>query len=116
MSTHARVVLITAPDENPAEGDPPALQIAKALVDERLVACVNVLPKVRSVYRWQGKVEDDAEQLLICKTTAERVPAVVRRTRELHPYAVPEVIALPVEAGFGDYLRWIEEQTSGAVI
>ncbi|HOI11945.1 MAG TPA: divalent-cation tolerance protein CutA [Myxococcota bacterium] len=88
--------------------------MARDLVDSGLAACVNRLPGIRSVYRWQGAVHDDAEELLIVKTSRERVDAVVARVREIHPYEVPEVIALPVEAGSAPYLAWVLEQTAGS--
>jgi len=95
------VVLVTAP-----EGEP-AAALARALVTEGLAACVNRLPGIRSVYRWQGAVHDDAETLLVVKSTRPAWPALERRIRELHPYDVPEVIALPVTAGSAPYLAWL---------
>jgi periplasmic divalent cation tolerance protein len=97
----AIVILVTAGNEAEAE------RIARALVDERLVACVNVLPAVRSFYRWEGRVADDAELLLVIKTRRERFEAVAARVREIHSYDVPEVIALPVLAGSETYLEWL---------
>jgi periplasmic divalent cation tolerance protein len=95
------VVLVTAPDAEVGAG------IARALVEEKLAACGNVVPGLRSIYRWQGKVEDASEALLVLKTTRERFKEVVDRVRALHPYDVPEVIALPVAAGYDEYLDWI---------
>ena len=95
------VVLVTAP-----EGEP-AVRLSRALVAEGLAACVNRLPGIRSVYRWQGAVHDDAETLLVIKSTRDAWPALETRIRELHPYDVPEVIALPVWAGSEPYLRWL---------
>jgi len=100
-----RVVLITAPSHKIAE------MIAKALVEERLAACVNILSSIRSVYRWEGKVCDDREELLIAKTRAGCLDRLGGRVRELHPYEVPEVIALPVEWGSSDYLSWVAGET-----
>jgi periplasmic divalent cation tolerance protein len=106
--TDVRVVLVTAPP-----GDPAAV-LARRLVDERLAACVNVVPGIRSVYRWQGQVCDDAEDLLVIKTAADRLDALVARVREIHPYEVPEVLVLPVEAGAAAYLDWVRAETRPA--
>lgn len=103
--TDALVVLVTAP--NPDK----AAEIARTLVEERLAACGNVVPGLRSIYRWEGKVQDDAEALLVLKTTRARFEALRDRVLALHPYEVPEVIALPVEAGSARYLDWIEAET-----
>lgn len=96
-----RVALSTAPDAETGA------RIARALVEERLAACVNLVPGVRSIYRWQGRVEDAGEVLLLIKTRAERVDALASRLRALHPYEVPELLALPVSAGLGPYLDWV---------
>lgn len=101
--TDARVVLTTAADTAEAE------KIARALVDRRLAACVNILPQIRSIYRWQGTVEDAAEILLVIKTTATHFSAVRDAIRELHSYDVPECIALPITDGSPDYLQWLTE-------
>ena len=85
--------------------------MARALVEERLAACGNVLPGLRSLYRWEGKVQDDAEALLLLKTTRRRFPALRARVLALHPYEVPEVLALPVEGGHPAYLDWIATST-----
>lgn len=85
--------------------------LAAALVEEQLAACVNVLPGIQSVYRWQGALERSAETLLLAKTTAGRYPALETRLRELHPYELPEIIALPVEHGLPDYLAWVAGQS-----
>ncbi len=96
------VVLCTAPPDRAAE-------LARSLVGEKLAACVNILPSVRSIYRWDGDLCDDEESLLVIKTASERVPALSKRLIELHPYDVPEVIALPVREGVGNaqYLQWV---------
>jgi periplasmic divalent cation tolerance protein len=101
MSEAVAVVLMTAPDEETAQ------RIARALVEERLAACVNRLPGVRSVYRWQGVVEEAGEVLLIAKTAASRAAALAARVRALHPYELPEVVVLPVTDGSEAYLRWV---------
>ncbi len=92
--------------------DATAAAIAHALVEARLAACVNILPAVRSVYRWQGKVEDAGETLLLAKTTQARLPALRERILALHPYELPEVIAVEVAAGLPAYLDWIAAETA----
>jgi periplasmic divalent cation tolerance protein len=87
------------------------VQIAQTLLAERLVACVNILPGVRSLYRYNGKLEDDRELLLVIKTTDARLSAVMKRVPELHPYEVCEVIALDVSAGSQPYLDWVVGET-----
>ncbi len=99
------VVLITTPSSE--EGH----RIARALVDERLAACVNILSPIQSIYRWEGQVQEDREVLLVVKTTAQMLEPLSLRVRQLHSYEVPEIIALQVVAGASDYLDWIDEQT-----
>ena len=89
-------------------------KIAGALVDAGLAACVNIIPGVRSVYRWQGKICDETELLLLIKTTAARFEEVRRLVRSLHTYQVPEVISLPVGAADRDYISWLCEQVDGS--
>ena len=102
------VVFVTAPDGEVA------LLLARALVEERLAACVNVVPQVRSVYRWEGAVEEDEETLLVAKTTARRVADLTARVRELHPYDLPETLALPASGAGGSdaYLDWVRAETT----
>ncbi len=102
MPEHA-VVLMTAPDAAAAE------RIARALVDERLAACVNIVPGVRSIYRWEGKVEDSTEVLLVAKTRAALFERLEARVRALHPYDVPEIVALPLTDGSRPYLSWLDQ-------
>ena len=104
--TEAIVVLVTTPTPERAA------EIARALVEERLAACGNVLPAIRSIYRWEGRVQDDQEALLVLKSTRDRFEALRDRVLALHPYQVPEVIALPVEAGSAKYLEWIAAETT----
>jgi periplasmic divalent cation tolerance protein len=102
-SASVNVILSTAASVEVAE------RIARALVEEGLVACVNIVPGIRSIYRWQGKVCDDAEVLLIAKVALARRAAALARLRELHPYEVPEGIAFEVVDGLPDYLAWVIE-------
>ena len=99
-----RLVISTAPPDR-------APELARALVRERLAACVNVLPGARSFYCWEGKACEDDEALLLIKTTAAALPRLTGRLLELHPYDVPEIVALPIAAGegHGRYLDWIGE-------
>ena len=89
-----------------------ATRIARALVDERLAACVNVLPTMHSVYRWRGAVEHADEMMLLIKTRADRLPALSARLQVLHPYELPELLAVEVAGGLPAYLDWIAAQTT----
>jgi periplasmic divalent cation tolerance protein len=104
--TGVRVVLITVPDGDTATG------LGRALVEARLAACVNVVPGVRSLYRWKGKVQDDPELLLVVKTRADRIAALEARVRDLHPYELPEILALPAVGGSEAYLDWVRTEAS----
>ncbi len=88
-----------------------ATRIARALVEERLAACANIVSPIVSVYRWEGQVHEDREVLLIIKTTDTRLPALIQRVKALHSYQVPEVIAMPIADGSADYLRWLLDET-----
>jgi periplasmic divalent cation tolerance protein len=101
------VVLVTSPQAE-------ATRIARELVDQRVAACVNIVSSVRSVYLWQGRVCDEAESLLVIKTTAAQFEQLRQRVIEAHPYDVPEVIALPITAGHLPYLEWIEHSTAAS--
>ena len=92
------------------EGPEEARRIGRAVVEARLAACVNILPAVRSIYRWQGEVCDDEEALLVVKTCQDQLPALQRAVAQLHSYDVPELLALPVHAGSPEYLRWLRDQ------
>jgi periplasmic divalent cation tolerance protein len=85
-------------------------RLARALVQERLAACVNRIPAVRSTYRWQGQVEQNDEELLIIKSGKDLFASIQQRVQELHSYSVPEIIALPIVDGSQDYLKWLDEQ------
>jgi len=93
----------------PADTD--VVAFAKSLVEERLAACVNLLPLMESVYRWEGRVEVESERQLIIKTTRERTETLWERVRELHPYEVPEFVVLSIIDGNDAYLRWIADST-----
>lgn len=97
------VVLVTAASTSEAA------TIGRTLVEERLAACVSVVPAVRSLFRWEGRLQEADEALLVVKTRRERYEALEARVRALHSYSVPEVLALPVESGFSGYLTWVRE-------
>lgn len=105
--TDCILILVTAGSETEAE------TMAKTIVEERLVACVNIVSPIRSIYHWEEKIADDREWLLVIKTQAARFAAVEARVKALHSYQVPEVIAVPIQAGSEEYLRWIREETVG---
>ncbi len=100
------VVYITASGEEEAEG------LARALVEAKLAACVNMVSNVRSIYSWQGKIEDDRELLMIIKTQRHLFDRLAAKVREIHSYDVPEIIALPITDGSKDYLNWIKSNCS----
>ena len=106
MSSQYVIVLTTLPI------DADATAFAQALVDGRLAACVNLLPPMESVYRWQGAVERESERQVIIKTTMPRVDALWQRVRDLHPYDVPEFVVIPVVDGNQAYLQWVAESTT----
>ncbi|HET7462319.1 MAG TPA: divalent-cation tolerance protein CutA [Longimicrobium sp.] len=106
MVDAVRVVLMTAPDAETAG------RVAHALVNERLIACANLLPGVTSIYRWQGAVQADAEVLVVMKTRDTLVPRLMERAAELHPYQVPELLALEVSDGLPAYCRWVMDETA----
>jgi periplasmic divalent cation tolerance protein len=101
--TDKRIVLCTAGSEEEAR------KIARHLVEQRLAACVNIVPRMESIYRWQGKLESSGEWLLLIKTTVERFPAVRDAIRDLHSYELPECIAISIEDGSSGYLEWIAQ-------
>ena len=99
------VVFVTAPNADVAT------TIARTLVSEKLAACVNIVPGLRSIYSWQGKMYDEAEILCIVKTRQALFPALRDRVTALHPYDVPEIIALPISDGSAPYLAWLQHET-----
>ena len=90
-----------------------ARKIADALVVQKKAACVNIVPKVSSLFRWKGKIEDVEESLMVVKTRAELFPDIVSTVKSIHSYEVPEIIALPIVEGNPDYLSWLKEETGG---
>ena len=88
-----------------------AAAFARLLVDERLAACVNILPAMTSIYRWKGAIEEDNERQLVIKTTSDRVEALEARLHELHPYELPEFLVVPATDGSTGYLEWLEAST-----
>ena len=105
MQTKSIVVMVTCGSEEEA------LKIARSLVEERLAACVNLFPPVRSIYRWDGKIWDEKEWLLIIKTQQNRFEELEKRVKVLHSYSVPEIIGLPIIEGASSYLEWLKEMT-----
>ncbi len=105
MDKACYLVLCTCPDRETAR------TIAAALVEREIAACVNILPGVTSIYRWQGQVEHGEETLLLIKTTRDRYPDLEQDIRARHPYEVPEIIAVPIDQGLPDYLRWVADST-----
>lgn len=99
------LVLTTVADDDRAE------PLARRLVEERLAACVNVHAPMASTYRWKGAVERDGERQLVIKTTRDRLPALERRLAELHPYELPELVVVSIDAGSAAYLDWVRAET-----
>jgi len=98
------IVFITCPESD-------ARSLARTLVEEHLAACCNIIPGVTSIYRWKGKIEEDAEALLFVKTRADMFETLEKRVREIHSYEVPEIVQVPVTAGSQIYLEWIGRMT-----
>jgi periplasmic divalent cation tolerance protein len=100
------IALTTLPADADASG------LARTLVAERLAACVNILPEMTSIYRWQGEVEKESERQIILKTTRTTVSQLWARLRELHPYDIPEFVVLPIIDGNDLYLKWVRDSTT----
>jgi periplasmic divalent cation tolerance protein len=105
--TEARTVYVTAADEAQAAS------LARALLERRLIACANLLPGMRSFYRWEGAVQDEGEVAMLLKTAASRVEEVIAAVEELHPYDTPCVVVWGIEAGSAAYLRWVVAESGG---
>jgi periplasmic divalent cation tolerance protein len=108
MTDSVLLTFCTCPDESIG------VSIAETLVGEGLAACVNLLPGVRSIYSWQGKLQHDAEVMLLIKSTASGFADLAARLRELHPYDLPEIIAISISHGLTDYLNWVTTCTTAA--
>ena len=104
--TDIRVVLVTCKDDDQAG------RIARGLIQEKLAACVNLLPQIRSLFVWQGQLEETKEVLLIAKTQAHLVKRLEEAVRSSHTYECPEILSMPVDQGFEPYLAWVRESTS----
>jgi len=100
---HVRVAIVTIPRDE-------AAKLAKGLVQERLAACVNIVPRIESMFWWDGKIQHDEEALLIVKTTQLKVEAMIKYVQENHPYDVPEIITLSLAEGLPDYLNWVIDE------
>jgi periplasmic divalent cation tolerance protein len=108
MSADLQIVLCTTPDRETAE------LIADTLVSQQLAACVNILPGVTSVYRWQGAIEHSEELLLIIKTSQTVWPMLEAQIQALHPYELPEIVAVPIKTGEAEYIQWLENSIPSA--
>ncbi|HIP34606.1 MAG TPA: divalent-cation tolerance protein CutA [Methanothermococcus okinawensis] len=97
------IVFITVPNLEVGE------KIGNTLVEKKLAACVNIIPEIKSVYFWKGNVENDNEHLLIIKTRKDKFKSLEKKIKEIHPYEVPEIVAIPIVLGSTDYLNWIDE-------
>ncbi|TPX57489.1 hypothetical protein SpCBS45565_g08193 [Spizellomyces sp. 'palustris'] len=106
-STHPVILLSTVPNEEVAKN------ISRGLVERKLIACANIVPKVTSVYWWDGAVQEDSELLMIMKTHASLVPQVTEYVKAEHPYKIPELIVTKIEGGNDAYIKWISESTVG---
>jgi periplasmic divalent cation tolerance protein len=103
--TDVSIVFVTA------AGEDEAAAIGRALVEEKLAACANIVPRIRSIYRWKGEIYDEQEVLMVMKTRSSLFPALKDRVRQLHGYEVPEIISFPVTAGLEEYLAWVGAET-----
>ncbi len=97
------VVFVTVPKEEEA------VKISKTLVEEKIAGCINIIKNVRSIYSWEGKIEDDTEVLMIIKTTSDLFEKLEKRVKSLHSYTVPEIIAIKIKKGSENYLKWLDE-------
>ena len=100
------IIFITTSNREEAE------KIARKLVEDKLVACINIVDKIHSIYWWRGKVEESGESLIIGKTKVEKLDEIISAVKNLHSYEVPEIIAIPIIAGFEKYLEWLDESIS----
>jgi len=103
MAEQSILVFSTFPDAETAR------RIARIIVEEKLAACVNIIPKIESIYHWQGKIEESSEVMALIKSTHWKYQLLEARIRELHPYKVPEIISVRIDSGHVEYLRWVEQ-------
>lgn len=103
MASSVLFVFVSCPDSNTAE------QLAKSLVDERCATCVNLIPEVASIYRWQGEVQQETEVMMICKTTRQAFPKLEEFIKAEHPYELPEIAAVGVDQGLPEFLKWVAD-------
>jgi len=101
---NVRVIFVSLPREE-------ARDMARTLVEKRLAACANIIPKMESFYWWEGKIENDEEALLMIKTSYQKVEDLIRYMQENHPYEVPDIISIPIMEGLPDYINWMLEET-----
>lgn len=101
MTANAHIVINTCPDSETAQS------LARVLVEENLAACVNIIDGMRSIYRWNGVLQNDDEVLLLIKSGVEQFSALCERLKELHPYELPEIVAVPISTGLPEYLDWL---------
>ncbi len=94
-----------------AETEEEAAKIGRTLVEEKLAACANIIPRIRSIYRWKGEIHDEPESLILIKTRTSMFQALKARVRELHGYEVPEITAIPIAQGLQEYLDWVVDET-----
>ncbi len=104
--TDALIAFVTCPEGKGRE-------LAHTVITEKLAACVNIVPSIRSIYQWQGKIEDEGEELLIVKTQKEKWKEFETRMKAIHPYEVPEIICFPIEDGYAPYLNWLKSSVLG---
>ncbi len=101
-----RAVIVTTNDEDEAK------TITRKIVEEKLAACANIIPRIHSIYWWEGKIENSEEAMILIKTTEPKIDSLIARVKELHSYDNPEIISLPIEKGSQEYLKWLIESTS----
>ena len=106
MSKNIKLIYVTSSSEDEA------LNIGRTLIDERLVACVNIIPAVRSIYRWEGAIEDEKEAVLVMKTVGAKVDAVTKKIKSIHSYDCPCVVVMDIINGNDDFLQWIVNETA----
>ena len=108
MASEYQIILSSCPDQESAD------QLASAIIEQGEAACVSIVPGIRSLYRWQGKIESSQEQLLLIKTRKSHYNSLQQLICTLHPYELPEIVAVPIEAGLNEYLSWIDTNLSTA--